>query len=117
MLIEIAVFLIGTAMTTTLSGGLPLPVKRDIPANFSTVICADEQKARIFITDFIAPNQTRTDLDIELFFGGLICRSPQSARAAIVGLTRAKQARLRGNRLCASTKALLSPLHKCRPTK
>jgi hypothetical protein len=70
MWIEIAVLLgFGTAITG--SGGFALPQKLDIPANFSTVICADEHKARSFFNDHIASNANGTDLQRERFFEGL----------------------------------------------
>lgn len=199
MMIETAI-LLGSALGAASPGSLPLPLKRDIPANFSTVICGDERAARVFISDFIAPNQTGTDVNIDRFFEGLsatgcrqesgplqiqavlvrkpvvegqaqrhilyrakkpsgetvfgvvdelannthprtpfeewlslqtqdgmltanesdrrtyLCRSPQAARAAIVALSRAKQARLRGHRL-RMAKADALRTSSCFPTQ
>jgi hypothetical protein len=70
MWIEIAV-LLGFGPAITGSGSLALPQKRDIPANFSTVICADEQKARRFINDYIIANAYASNIRSERFFEGL----------------------------------------------
>jgi hypothetical protein len=70
MLIEIG-FLLGLGSAMTGSGSLALPQKQDIPANYSTVICADEQKARSFIADYIVPYANSSNLQSERFFEGL----------------------------------------------
>jgi hypothetical protein len=70
MLMEAAI-LATVVLASGPSSGLALPLKRDIPAKFSTVICIDEPKARTFINDYIVPNANGTDAQLDSFFQGL----------------------------------------------
>lgn len=51
---------------------LPLPQKRDIPANFSTIICPSRTAAERFLKEFYAvPDPPFNMIDIPLLFRGL----------------------------------------------
>lgn len=52
------------------SASEPLPEKRDIPADYSTVICPNEASARALIADYYRLNDKAT-FDIYRFFDGL----------------------------------------------
>jgi hypothetical protein len=65
MFSKIVLGLLASASSET----LPLPERRDIPADFSTVICPNEAQARRMMSDYTA--QGPAGLDQPTFFNGL----------------------------------------------
>jgi hypothetical protein len=72
-----ALLALGTVLSAQASAvtgpdaALPLPLRRDIPSNFSTVICPDEAQARTFIETALVALPNGTDISTETFMRGL----------------------------------------------